>query len=222
MVAIAVADVPVERLQLDDASWIDIARGWLDGADELYEILVRDVAWRENKNWRYDHHVVENRLHAGVRFDGRTPLPHESLIAVHRGVRKFAGVPFSDGFTMMWYRDGGDGQGFHRDDDLKWTEDTRIGILTLGAQRPWYVRPRSHRNQHGLENKGATHDLQPASGDLLVMGGACQLHWEHSVPPIRAHVDGRISLQWRWTSRTGRQERTAGYGAPLSYGQRRT
>ena len=99
-----------------------------------------------------------------------TPLPHESLVSVHRGVRKLAAVPFSDGFTMMWYRDGGDGQGFHRDDDLKWTEDTRIAILTLGAERPWYLRPRSHRNQHGLENKGATHDLKPASGDLLVMG----------------------------------------------------
>jgi len=38
----------------------------------------------------------------------------------------------------------------------------------------------------------------------------------------RTPVGPRISLQWRWTSRTGRQERTAGYGAPLSYGARRS
>lgn len=214
------ADAVVERLVLDDTSWIDVVRGWLEGADELYELLVREVPWRENRNWRYDHAVTENRLHAGVRFDGRTPLPHESLVAVHRGVREVAGVPFSDGFTMMWYRDGNDGQGFHRDDDMKWTEDTRIAILTLGATRPWHVRPRSHRNQHGLENRGATHDLRPASGDLLVMGGRCQADWEHCVPVQRTPVRGRISLQWRWTSRTGRQERTAGFGAPLSYSRR--
>ena len=209
-----------ERLWLDETSWVDVWRGWLEGADALYDALVANVQWQANRLWRYERWVEENRVTAFVSFGRGRPLPHDSLVVVHRGVRAAAGAPFADGFAMSWYRDGDDGQAFHRDTDMKWCEDTKIAILTLGATRPWHLRPKANRNHHGLPNKGATHDLQPSSGDLLVMGGRCQADWEHSVPPVRGFRGGRISLQWRWTSRTGRQERMAGYGAPLNYSRR--
>ena len=44
-------------------------------------------------------------------------------------------------FGMIQYRDGTDGQAFHRDTDMRWLDDTVIAILTLGAQRPWLLRP---------------------------------------------------------------------------------
>jgi alkylated DNA repair dioxygenase AlkB len=40
-------------------------------------------------------------------------------------------------------------------------------------------------------------DLAPASGDLLVMGGACQAGWEHGVPKVK-RADPRVSATWRW------------------------
>src|SRR5207245_1490908 len=104
-----------------------------------------------------------------------------------------------------------------RDTDLKWLDETVIAILTLGARRPWLLRPRAHRNAHGLENKGATIDLAPGPGDLHVMGDATQAGWEHSVQPIRQPVGGRVSVQWRWTSRRGRQFRGGPYNKPLHY-----
>ena len=32
--------VPFERLRLDDVSWVDVARGWLHGADTLLDALI--------------------------------------------------------------------------------------------------------------------------------------------------------------------------------------
>ena len=46
--------------------------------------------------------------------------------------------------------------------------------------------------------QGATHDLAPASGDLIVMGGRTQADWQHSVPYLgSAAVAPRVSIQWR-------------------------
>ena len=62
--------------------------------------------------------------------------------------------------------------------------------------------------------KGATHDFAAGRGDLLVMGGACQAGWEHSVPKVPGHRAVRVSIQWRWASRTGRPVEGASYRAP--------
>jgi alkylated DNA repair dioxygenase AlkB len=200
-----------ERVQLDDTSWIDVHRGWVEAelAAELFESLSSGLAWQSSRLFKYDHYVEENRLGAGWRPG--TPVPHPALVDVHRRVRHETGAPF-EGPSFNLYRDGNDGQAFHRDRDMRWCEDTVIAILTLGATRPWLVRPRSHR--HSVDEtryKGTTHDLRPASGDLLVMGGRCQADWEHSVPPIRQPVAPRISVQWRWTSKRGRPDPNPGY-----------
>jgi hypothetical protein len=145
-------------------------------------------------------------------------VAHPVLIEAHRWLQHRYGVRF-DGFTLVRYRDGGDGQGFHRDRDMRFLDHTVVAVLTLGATRPWLLRPKGHRHAHGLPARGATHDLAPASGDLLVMGGRCQADWEHSVAPVpRRPVGERISIQWRWTSRQGRPEVGGSYGAPRRYG----
>lgn len=120
---------------------------------------------------------------------------------------------------MLLYRNGRDGQGFHRDTDMRWLDDTIVAILTLGAQRPWRLRPTSAKHDHS-PGKGATHDLAPASGDLIVMGGKCQAQWEHSVPYlVDQNVEPRISLQWRFARKTGRPFQGTSYRAPRRYGR---
>jgi alkylated DNA repair dioxygenase AlkB len=147
--------------------------------------------------------------------EGQTP-PHPVLLDAQRAIAKRYGKPFA-GFSMNWYRDGNDLQAFHRDRDLRWLDDTVIAILTLGARRPWHVRPRANRYAHEAPHKGATHDFAPAGGDLLVMGGATQVGWEHGVPMVRVPVTGRVSVQWRWTSRRGRPVEGASYRAPRNF-----
>jgi alkylated DNA repair dioxygenase AlkB len=205
-------DAEFERLWLDDTSWVDVARGWLTGADDVHEALVAGVRWQQGRLWRYERWVDEPRLGASWR-PGRDPA-HPVLLEAHRRLRHRY-EPF-EGFALAWYRDGRDSVAFHRDRELRWLDDTVIAVLTVGARRPWLLRPRANRYVHD-ETGGATHDLQPGAGDLIVMGGRCQADWEHAVPKVSSPIADRVSLQWRWTSRTGRPERGASYRAPRTF-----
>jgi len=203
-----------ERLQLDEGSWVDVGRNWVTDADALFEALRDGVAWQTSRLFRYDHWVEERRL--GAMWRPGLPLPHPALADIHRALQRRYKVQFQ-GFGLMQYRDGRDGQAFHRDTDMRWLDDTVVAILTLGARRPWLMRPRTSKFD-ASEGRGATHDLQPGSGDLLVMGGRCQADWEHSVAYLGGRpVAPRISIQWRYTSRRGRPFMGASYRAPLTY-----
>lgn len=212
-------DAPIERIELDDTAWVDVARGWLRNADVLYQHLLAEVPWQTSRLYRYDHEVEERRL--GSSWQRGTPLPHPALAEATRLLQHRYGLQFP-GFGMIQYRDGNDGQAFHRDTDMRWLDDTIIAILSLGAKRPWRLRPRSARHTDA-PGKGATHDLAPASGDLIVMGGSCQAGWEHSVPYLgaQAGVGPRISVQWRFARRVGRPFQGASYRAPLHYSRDR-
>lgn len=203
-----------ERIWLDRTSWVDVVRGWVRGADDLYGALAKGTAWRQGKLWRYERWVDEPRLGASWRPGG--DAPHAPLVGLHRAVRAAYAVPF-ESLALAWYRDGRDSVAFHRDRELRWLDDTVIAVLTLGAARPWLLRPRSRRYDHEAPDRGATHDLAPRSGDLLVMGGRCQADWEHAVPKVPGRPGGRISLQWRWTARTGRPENGPSYRAPRNF-----
>jgi alkylated DNA repair dioxygenase AlkB len=205
-----------ERIDLDSTSWVDGARGWLAGADaaELFESLLGGVPWQSSRLFRYDHWVEERRL--GATWRSGHPLPHPTLGAVHRRLQHHYGVRF-DGFGLIQYRDGSDGQAFHRDTDMRWLDDTVIAVLTLGARRPWLLRPRANRYDHS-ETRGAVMDIAPGSGDLLVMGGRCQADWEHSVQYRPRELLGpRISIQWRYSSGRGRPFVGGSYRAPRNY-----
>lgn len=211
--------VEAERLDLGGGAWVDVLRRWMPDVDEVYEHLLAEVPWQTSQLFRYDHVVEERRL--GSWWERGSPLPHPALAEATRVLQHRYRAEFG-GFGMLQYRDGTDGQAFHRDTDMRYLDDTVIAVLSLGASRPWCLRPRSAK--HTLEpGKGATHDLRPASGDLLVMGGRCQADWEHSVPYLGAAstVGPRISVQWRHARRSGRPFQGGSYRAPLQYGRER-
>ena len=203
-----------ERIALDDTSWVDVSRGWLLGSNRLFECLYNSVTWKSSQLFRYEKFVEERRLGSGWRRG--QPLPHPVLAEVTRTLQRRYKVDFP-GFGMIQYRDGNDGQGFHRDTDMRWLDDTIIAVLTLGAQRPWLLRPRLSRDLV-VPAHGATLDVSPSCGDLLVMGGRSQADWEHSVAYLRGANPGvRISLQWRVARKTGEPFMGAGYRADVSY-----
>jgi alkylated DNA repair dioxygenase AlkB len=177
-----------DRIELDDASWIDVARGWLLGADTLLDFLIERVDWKQGRRRMYDRMLDDPRL---SRWYSRgDPLPHPALEAIGAQLDAQLGVRLS-GPACNYYRDGADSVAWHADRELRELTDTRIAILTLGARRPFLIRPKGG---------GKSRNLAPESGDLLVMGGACQMGWEHAVPKTKSSGP-RISCSWRWTSR---------------------
>lgn len=215
--------VEFERIDLDGTSWVDVARGWVAGSDAVCRHLLAEVAWQKSSVYRYDHDVEQRRLVSGWSRSRGLPLPHPVLAEATRVLQHRYSVSF-DGFTMMQYRDGTDGQGFHRDTDMRWLDDTLIAVLTFGARRPWLLTPvGSPRRDDGFDGRVPARvvDISPACGDLLVLGGRCQADWMHSVAYQQGrHLEPRVSIQWRWVSRTGRPHVGASYGAPRTFGQR--
>jgi alkylated DNA repair dioxygenase AlkB len=200
----------VQRIELDEQSWVDLARGWLQGAGALFEMLTAQVPWSQGRVFRYERYLDDPRL--GAWYPAGAP-PHAVLDEARDWLQRRYRVRF-DGCALAWYRDGRDGVAFHRDREMRWLDETIIAVLTLGARRPFLLRPRAERSGQHAPGGGATHDLAPGAGDLIVMGGRCQAAWEHSVPRVPGLVAGRVSVQWRWTSRRGARERGPSYRAP--------
>lgn len=183
----------VERTELDDAgSWVDLSRGWLRGADTLLDALVGSVDWRQGRRRMWERVLDDPRLSRW--YPPGAPLPHPALERIGAALGARYRVTLT-GPGLNYYRDGRDSVAPHADRELRVLDDTLIAIVTLGARRPFLLKPKAG---------GRSRDLRPASGDLLVMGGATQLHWTHGVPKV-ASAGPRVSLSWRW-ARVGADE----------------
>ena len=70
-------DARFERIDLDDASWIDVARDWLLGADTLLDALIDNVDWRQGRRHMYDRVLDDPRLSRW--YANGEALPHPTL-----------------------------------------------------------------------------------------------------------------------------------------------
>jgi alkylated DNA repair dioxygenase AlkB len=193
------ADPVVERVVLDERCWVDVVRGLIPDAQQVHDDLARDARWRNGRTYRYERWVSDVRRSASQSG----PYRHAALVQIEAWLVRHYRVRFS-GVVLSEYRHGREGLGFHRDRAMTWLDDTLVALLSLGAQRPWLMRPDPGRPEIDPDDayRDAI-DLAPANGDLLIMGGACQRSWLHAVPPVNQAVASRISAQWRWTSRRG-------------------
>lgn len=179
------ADADVVRRELSPGSWVDIVRSWWGQPDELAVSLIGAAPWKQRRRRMYDRVLPDPRLCCGAASLRSTEPALESMrchLAGRYGHELTA--PF-----LNYYRDGRDSVAFHGDRELVTLNDTIVAIVTLGATRPFLLRPRGG---------GASIDLRPSSGDLLVMGGRCQRDWEHAVPKANA-VGPRVSVSMRWS-----------------------
>jgi alkylated DNA repair dioxygenase AlkB len=185
------AEVAFDRIDLGGGAWVDLARNWLSGADDLLDRLIRTIDWQHHRRWMYDRMVDEPRLTRW--YSSAEALPQRALTRFRAAAGRHYRVRFG-AMGLNYYRTGADSVAFHSDRELRHLDDTLVAILTLGAARPFLLRPKGG---------GPSIDLRPASGDLLVMGGTCQATWEHAVPKVSAGAGPRISASIRWSKPGG-------------------
>ena len=70
-----VTEAAVVRHRLDDLSWVDVAAGWLRGADTLLIDLAARLPWTCTRRRMYDRMVDEARLSAGCELGGSGTPP---------------------------------------------------------------------------------------------------------------------------------------------------
>jgi alkylated DNA repair dioxygenase AlkB len=180
----------VVRQELGRGAWVDLLPGWMSGADALFDTLLSEVDWVEERRQMYERVVLVPRL---LRFYGEDEeLPDPALTRARDVLNEHYGAELGERFVtagMCLYRDGRDSVAWHGDTIGRGkSTDTMVAILSLGSSRNFLLRPRGG---------GVTIKHQVGHGDLLVMGGSCQRTWEHAVPKTARPVGPRISIQFR-------------------------
>ena len=189
------------RLQLDAHSWVDIVPRWMRGADLVFGELVARLAWRQREVVMYDRLLAEPRMTSWWSTQLEVPEVLPVLAEARQLLSQRYARPFdSIGFNL--YRDGQDSVAWHSDRERFVREDPVVAIVSVGSPRPFHMRPKP-----GIG--GEHHQFVIGQGDLLVMGGACQHDWEHSVPKVSRADGPRLSIMFRHHQGGGRDERVA-------------
>jgi alkylated DNA repair dioxygenase AlkB len=180
----------VQRRALSHGAWVDVRRGWVAGADLLFERLRDNATWQTERRQMYDRVVDVPRLSCYLRGD--VPWPDPMLYDLKAALDAHYEPELREPFVscgMAYYRDGRDSVAWHGDTiGRASTEDTIIAIVSVGAPRAFLLRPRGG---------GPSLKFEVGHGDLLVMGGSAQRTWEHAVPKTAKDIGPRISIQYR-------------------------
>lgn len=167
-------------------------------ASRLMQQLPDQLHWRQDQIQIFGRQVAIPRLQAwygdsglDYRYSGLTlrALPWPSiLLELKQQIEVFSGYRFNAVLANL-YRNGRDSVGWHADDEPELGINPVIASLSLGQPRPFQLRHR-HDNQR-------KHQLELASGSLLLMSGALQHHWHHCLPKRPKLHQPRINLTFR-------------------------
>lgn len=173
-------------------------RQWLPGAEaqSLQAQLADSLHWQQTVIRVYGRAQPIPRLNAwygdaGARYtySGARFVPEPftpALAALRERLQAFTGRAFNSVLANL-YRDGNDSVGWHSDNEPELGPEPAIASLSLGASRRFRLR-HAHLPPVSV-------DLH--SGDLLVMTGPLQRHWQHTLPKTRRPVGARINLTFR-------------------------
>jgi alkylated DNA repair dioxygenase AlkB len=176
----------LERVHLDDSSWVAHCPEWVAGADLLFEEVLAAREWGQRSRQMYDQRVREPRLTSSWNARSGEPLAPPILEEIRKALSGRYGRAFdSVGFNL--YRDGRDSVAWHGDRIAKEIEDPILALVSLGEPRKFLLRPKGG---------GTSRAFMLGRGDLLVTGGKTQREWDHSVPKV-AKAGPRISLAYR-------------------------
>lgn len=175
----------LRREPLDDRSWLDVVPGWVPDHDVLFERMLEIAPWQQRTRQMWDSEVLEPRLVAAWRAGEELPPEVRELI---EPLDARYGVAF-DSCLINLYRDGSDAVAWHADTVRKVMRDPLVATVSLGARRSFLVRPAA--------GGAVVRRYAPGEGDLLVMGGAMQHDWHHTVPRDKSASGARMSITLR-------------------------
>ena len=130
----------------------------------------------------YDKLVMTPRLVGSVDPEAHPVIPElTDLLSDHYRIAM-------DQVSAGWYRTGVDSVAWHGDRIARDLPHSIVATISLGGPRRFLDPAQRRRSSRPGSIWGR--------GDLVVMGGACQRLWEHTVPKS-ASAPPRIALMFR-------------------------
>lgn len=168
-------------------------------ADRLMAELMTEPDWAQRSIVMFGRSVLQPRLTAfhgdfGVRYRysgktldaaGWTP----QLAELRDQLKARLGLEFNCVLCNL-YRNGQDSMGWHADNEPELGACPSIASISLGAARPFQIKPRAGET-------GTPSSLVLAHGSLLLMAGDMQQYWLHQLPKTRRQIAPRINLTFR-------------------------
>ena len=166
-------------------------------ADAYFTALMREVDFQPDRVRLYGREIITKRK---VAWHGDAPYAYTyshntktaapwtpALAALKRLVEAKDGHRYNCCLVNL-YHSGAEGMAWHADDEKELRAGAAIASVSLGAERRFVFRHKAQRDKA---------EIRLAHGSLLVMRGATQTHWEHSLPVMKRVVQPRINLTFR-------------------------
>ena len=159
--------------------------------------LLGSVPWTEDEVVIFGKRIVTTRKVAWYADDGlsyaysgtikQAQVWTPELLELKAVVERNSTERFNSCLLNL-YHHGGEGMGWHSDDEKSLARNGAIASLSLGAERKFSFK---HKNSK------ETASLILEDGSLLVMKEQTQTHWLHSLPKTKRIIDPRINLTFR-------------------------
>lgn len=139
--------------------------------------------------WMNDYNV-EYTYGSGRGVRTYDPDPYDPIVLEIRDkIRNETGA-YVDACFINGYINERDHLGWHADDSEEINNYVPIGVISYGAEREIWFRPKGASGSH-------TDSVLLKPGSLLLMGAGMQETWEHRIPKHSASCGPRISLTYR-------------------------
>ena len=168
-----------------------------DDAELYSERLLNCIPWKNDEAVIFGRHIVTARKVAwygdagySYTYSGKTKQALAwtgELLAPKSIVEKVTGAAFNSCLLNL-YHNGNEGMAWHSDDEKSLGLNSAIASLSLGAERRFCLRHKRTREDVSIVLE---------SGSLLVMKGATQANWLHSLPKSKKIKTHRINLTFR-------------------------
>ena len=166
-------------------------------ADALLTWLLAEVPWQHDEIQLYGKRIVTARRVAwygdeafDYRYSGvnhRARLWAPPLRAMRDRVSARVGVSFNS-CLLNRYDDGTQGMAWHSDDEAELGPETVIASVSFGATRKFAFRHRHTRQKV---------EMLLHHGQLIVMRGQTQTHWQHALMKSTRVTQPRVNLTFR-------------------------
>lgn len=164
----------------------------------VFDSLMKKINWEQQHIKLFGRSLAMPRLTAWYAEEGvvytysnllNKPQPWiEELLLIKDRIEKATQSQFNS-VLLNLYRSGNDSMGWHKDDEKELGKNPIIGSVSFGAERIFKFRHET--------SKFSGVKVTLSNGSFLLMKGATQHHWYHSVPKTKQDVLPRINLTFR-------------------------